>query len=84
MDSTPSDPADPLLQLPKLLAIAKAPATHWRYALTATRFLRALVRRDQPLRADISIYLAEQLVSDQPNQRTHSMLAYVPVSLSAC
>ncbi|KAI5481022.1 proteasome activator subunit 4 [Pseudohyphozyma bogoriensis] len=61
--------------VPKLLAIAEDPTTHWRYALTATRFLRALIRRDQPLRPDVSTYVAKQLVSDLPNMRTHSMLA---------
>jgi proteasome activator subunit 4 len=82
-------------QLPKLLEIAKAPETHWRYSLTATRFLRALIRRDQvsassvplfsfadplhlqPMRPDVASYMAHQLISDLPNQRTHSMLAYV-------
>jgi proteasome activator subunit 4 len=39
--------ADHSSQLPMLLETARSPATHWRYALTATRFLRALVRRDQ-------------------------------------
>jgi proteasome activator subunit 4 len=41
--------------LPKLLEIAKSPETHWRYALTATRFLRALIRRDQVSMTTISI-----------------------------
>lgn len=42
------------LQVPKLLSMAKSPDTHWRYMLTATRFLRALVRRDQVSRSPIS------------------------------
>lgn len=29
----------------------------------------------QPLRADLAIFFAEQLVSDSPKQRTHCMLA---------
>lgn len=79
-----------------LLDTARSPSTHWRYALTATRFLRALIRRDQvgrtgylsaisvaecpgfisqPLRPDVARYMATQLISDLPNQRTHSMLA---------
>ena len=65
--------------LPKLLEIAVDPGTHWRYSLTATRFLRALIRRDQPLRADVATYLANQLISDLPNQRTHSMLALTKI-----
>lgn len=65
--------------VPKLLVIARAAETHWRYALTATRFLRALIRRDQPLRVDVSVYVAEQLISELPNQRTHGMLALTKI-----
>ncbi|GAA5854935.1 hypothetical protein JCM8547_004128 [Rhodosporidiobolus lusitaniae] len=61
--------------IPKLLEIAQDPKTHWRYSLIATRYLRALIRRDQPLRPGLSTYMARQLVSELPNQRTHSMLA---------
>lgn len=40
--------------LPQLLAVASSPESHWRYSLTATRFLRALVRRDQVNLAPLS------------------------------
>ncbi|KAK4046499.1 Proteasome activator BLM10 [Microbotryomycetes sp. JL201] len=65
--------------VPRLVEFARAPQTHWRYALTATRFLRALIRRDQPLRADVTAYMAEQLISDLPHQRTHATLALTKV-----
>ncbi|KAM0792923.1 hypothetical protein ACM66B_002682 [Microbotryomycetes sp. NB124-2] len=65
--------------VPQLVEFARSPQTHWRYALTATRFLRAMVRRDQPLRADVTTYMAEQLVSDLPHQRTHATLALTKV-----
>ncbi|KAK4048054.1 Proteasome activator BLM10 [Microbotryomycetes sp. JL221] len=65
--------------VPQLVEFAKSSQTHWRYALTATRFLRALVRRDQPLRKDVTTYMAEQLISDLPHQRTHAMLALTKV-----
>ncbi|SCV72468.1 BQ2448_4005 [Microbotryum intermedium] len=65
--------------LPILLRIAQAPATHWRYSLTSTRFLRALIRRDQPMRPELAGYMAEQLISDLPNQRAHSMLALTKI-----
>ncbi|GAA5988215.1 hypothetical protein JCM11641_001615, partial [Rhodosporidiobolus odoratus] len=61
--------------LPKLLEIAQDPKTHWRYTLIATRFLRALIRRDQPQRPELAAFMAHQLVSELPNQRTHAMLA---------
>ncbi|GAA6033408.1 hypothetical protein JCM8097_006736 [Rhodosporidiobolus ruineniae] len=61
--------------LPQLLEIAQDPKTHWRYTLIATRFLRALIRRDQPLRSTLASYMARQLISELPNQRTHAMLA---------
>jgi hypothetical protein len=32
----------------------------------------------QPLRPDVSAYVAQQLISDLPSMRAHSMLAYVP------
>ncbi|KAM0751556.1 hypothetical protein T439DRAFT_300497 [Meredithblackwellia eburnea MCA 4105] len=65
--------------VPKLLAIAQDLDTHWRYALTATRLLRALIRRDQPLRPDVAAYVSRQLICDLPNQRTHSMLALTKI-----
>lgn len=61
--------------VPQLLAIASSSSTHWRYMLSATRLIRALIRRDQPLRADVAEYLVHQLISELPHQRNHSMLA---------
>ncbi|GAA6008845.1 hypothetical protein JCM10207_001745 [Rhodosporidiobolus poonsookiae] len=61
--------------IPQLLEIAQDSKTHWRYQLIATRFLRALIRRDQPMRPELASYMARQLVSELPNQRTHAMLA---------
>ncbi|BGP18854.1 hypothetical protein JCM10213_003509 [Rhodosporidiobolus nylandii] len=65
--------------VPQLLEIAQDPRTHWRYSLIATRFLRALIRRDQPARPALTGYMARQLVSELPNQRTHSMLALTKI-----
>ncbi|GAA5836406.1 hypothetical protein JCM11251_007072, partial [Rhodosporidiobolus azoricus] len=61
--------------VPELLALAQDEKTHWRYKLIATRLLRALIRRDQPMRPALTSYMARQLISELPNQRTHSMLA---------
>ncbi|GAA5921528.1 hypothetical protein JCM1841_000553 [Sporobolomyces salmonicolor] len=65
--------------LPHLLKTAQDPTTHWRYSLIATRLLRALIRRDQPMRPDLATYMARQLTSELPNQRTHAMLAATKV-----
>ncbi|BGP22448.1 Proteasome activator BLM10 [Rhodotorula toruloides] len=65
--------------IPELLRLAKDPNTHWRYKLTCTRLLRAFIRRDQPQRSTIAAYMAQQLVSELPNQRTHSMLALTKI-----
>ncbi|GAA5959559.1 hypothetical protein JCM21900_003196 [Sporobolomyces salmonicolor] len=65
--------------LPHLLKTAQNPTTHWRYSLIATRLLRALIRRDQPMRPDLATYMARQLTSELPNQRTHAMLAATKV-----
>ncbi|GAA5990546.1 hypothetical protein JCM10908_003124 [Rhodotorula pacifica] len=61
--------------VPQLLQFASDPQTHWRYSLIATRLLRAMIRRDQPQRPALAVYMAQQLVSELPNQRTHAMLA---------
>ncbi|GAA5895195.1 proteasome activator BLM10 [Sporobolomyces salmoneus] len=61
--------------LPQLLSLAQDPSTHWRYSLLATRLLRVLIRRDQPQRPAVAAYMARQLISELPNQRTHAMLA---------
>lgn len=34
-----------------------------------------MIRRDQPQRPALAAYMAQQLVSELPNQRTHAMLA---------
>lgn len=61
--------------VPQLLAIAQSPSTHWRYSIVALRFIRVLIRRDQPLSLDLVRYMADQLVSDLPAARSHATLA---------
>ena len=61
--------------VPQVLAIAQSPSTHWRYSIVALRFVRALIRRDQPLPLDVVRFMAEQLVSDLPTARSHATLA---------
>jgi proteasome activator subunit 4 len=58
--------------IPQLLEIAQDPRTHWRYQTIATRFIRALIRRDQPLDPRITKFISEQLVSDLPSVRGHA------------
>lgn len=58
--------------IPVLLQMATDPQTHWRYAIVALRFIRALIRRDQPLSVDIARYLADQLVSELPSARAYA------------
>ncbi|KPV77183.1 uncharacterized protein RHOBADRAFT_25084 [Rhodotorula graminis WP1] len=61
--------------LPELLKLAADPSTHHRYVLICIRLVRAMIRRDQPQRANVAGYMAKQLISELPNQRTHAMLA---------
>ncbi|GAA6053733.1 hypothetical protein JCM3770_003189 [Rhodotorula araucariae] len=61
--------------LPELLRLAQDPATHHRYVLICTRLVRAMIRRDQPQRPAVGNFMARQLISELPNQRTHAMLA---------
>jgi proteasome activator subunit 4 len=55
--------------VPQLLAIADSPDTHWSFSIYAARLLRALVRKDQPLNADVARYLARQASSENPTMR---------------
>jgi proteasome activator subunit 4 len=58
--------------VPKLLEVAEGAKTHWRYKTFATRFLRALIRRDHPLDPRITKFMSDQAVSDLPTVRGHA------------
>lgn len=64
---------DRALQIPRLLEVASNPNTHWRYSLNATRLLRQLIRRDQPLDPALATFFAKQMIAELPNKRVRSI-----------
>ncbi len=53
-------PANNTLQTDLVLDIANDSHTHWKYSIVASRCLRALIRRDAPLRGAHVKYLLEK------------------------
>lgn len=58
-----------------VLEIAWAKSTHWRYAIFATRCLRALVRKDAPISAPHMRYFLEKCHDNHPSLRYYSQRA---------
>ncbi|KAH8929547.1 hypothetical protein BT69DRAFT_1292546 [Atractiella rhizophila] len=61
--------------IPELLKFAQEPGRHWRYRLAAIRFIRTLIRRDMPLNPGTAAFMVNQMVSDIPTIRAHSLAA---------
>ncbi|KZP00936.1 ARM repeat-containing protein [Calocera viscosa TUFC12733] len=59
----------------KVLAVANAPTTHWRYTQMAIRFLRSLLRRDRASNPDVTRLFARSVASDNPTTRRYSQQA---------
>ncbi|KZT61232.1 hypothetical protein CALCODRAFT_447468 [Calocera cornea HHB12733] len=59
----------------KILTIANAPATHWRYTQMAIRFLRALLRRDRATNPEVTRLFAKSVTSENPTTRRFSQQA---------
>lgn len=62
------------MQTTRLLELAERESTHWRYAVYATRYLRALVRRDRPSDARIAAFFMSRVVDDLPQLRHYAQL----------
>ena len=60
-----------------LLAMLHAPQTHWAFAQLALRALRAVLRRDTPVRADIAERVAQLAISDDPDLRVYAQSTLV-------
>lgn len=49
-----------------------SPATHWRYKIFATRYLRTLPRRDRPMDSRLCAYFMSKTTDDLPQLRHYS------------
>ena len=61
--------------LDNALAVARAPGTHWAYAIYAVRLLRAAMRRDVAPDAALASHLVREAVSENPTMRRHAHAA---------
>ncbi|KAG0143125.1 hypothetical protein CROQUDRAFT_673152 [Cronartium quercuum f. sp. fusiforme G11] len=63
-----------------LLKIAREPSTHWKYSQNASRLLKNLIRRDQPLDPQTTLYFINELCeSDLPAKRSHGIVAITKI-----
>ncbi|KZV77572.1 hypothetical protein PENSPDRAFT_621096 [Peniophora sp. CONT] len=63
-----------------VLDVASAKATHWRYAIFATRCLRTMVRKDAPTSEEHVKYFLNKAHDSQPTLRYYSQRAIMKVS----
>ncbi|KAI0768547.1 hypothetical protein BD413DRAFT_614418 [Trametes elegans] len=63
-----------------LLNIANDANTHWRYAIVAVRCLRALLRRDAPLKAAHVRYILSKTYDSNASMRYYSQRAVMKIS----
>ncbi|KAH9822994.1 hypothetical protein DFH28DRAFT_1216660 [Melampsora americana] len=63
-----------------LLKIAGETSTHWKYSQNASRLLKNLIRRDQPLDPQTTTHFINELCeSDLPAKRSHSINAMTKI-----
>ncbi|KAJ7655130.1 hypothetical protein DFH06DRAFT_491600 [Mycena polygramma] len=58
-----------------VLAIGKSSKTHWKYEIAAIRCLRAVIRRDAPLTAEIIRYFMDSTHDSNPSMRYYAQRA---------